>query len=501
MKKIFWVACTLGFLSSCGLQVRDHPSTGTGGSSDTSLFTVGGSASGIPTHKNVVLNVAGQSYPISQNGAFTFPISFTFNQAYNVDVGQGPGGAYTCSLQNDSGTVRGNVNNVLLNCVCSNGVLGAGSGTFEDPANIYTASQLNDIAVSGTKADMKKHYNQVCDLDYTGINPTPIGGETIPFTGIYDGQTFFILHYHSGENVASKEHRKGIFGAISSSGIKNVYISDGILRADSAIGAGYMGMLVGTNFNSPIRDIYAENIIVDDRGQSLCGIGGLVGTQEDVEGYPDSTLESIHMVTMDIYGAKSTPVGGVVGSAKAMINKVEVDDAHIHSCLNNCGGIAGLVTWDWNVQNINAHNVRVEGNKNVGGIVGYNQGYVRWSSFIGEVDGKTSDGFVGGLVGTSVNTNKIQGSYTASDIKSVSGSPSIGAVYGSNVTPPTNVSFDETKICENCASNAGVSPQSNSNGFIAGTDKSQEHWNFNGAWCLMENDYPRISDTPFSVCE
>lgn len=123
MKNYIVLAMTVGFLSSCGLQVRDTPTstttiTGSHATEEPLLYTVSGSATGIPKKKDVVVSIAGQEFPISEDGPFSFPISFEAGETYDVDVVEQPSKWYECTLENDSGVIEGNVDNVLLTCAC-----------------------------------------------------------------------------------------------------------------------------------------------------------------------------------------------------------------------------------------------------------------------------------------------------------------------------------------------------------------------------------------------
>lgn len=121
MKNYIVLAMTAGLLSSCGLQVRDTPTstnTITGGSENIPFYTVSGTATGIPKKKDVIVSIAGQEFPVTEDGPFSFPISFEAGDSYDVDVVEQPSKWYECTLENDSGVIEGNVDNVLLTCIC-----------------------------------------------------------------------------------------------------------------------------------------------------------------------------------------------------------------------------------------------------------------------------------------------------------------------------------------------------------------------------------------------
>ncbi|MCC7459997.1 MAG: hypothetical protein IT286_01725, partial [Proteobacteria bacterium] len=266
MKKII-VLASISLLAACGLQVRGTGTT-TGSNPNTgnpngNSFTVGGQATGIPVGKDVKVTVRGQEYSIDENGSFTFPLTFNSGTAYDVDVVTGPGGAYACTLQNDAGTVtNANVTNVLLDCQCAIGSLGTGAGTTADPVRVYTAQQLNGISVAANPTNFGKQYRQVCDLDYGDMSPKPIGQQTNPFTGSYDGNGFYILNYTSDENTPSLARKKGLFGHTFGAWIHHVNLKDFVLVGDANMGTpanpALMGALGGSITESYVEHVYAE---------------------------------------------------------------------------------------------------------------------------------------------------------------------------------------------------------------------------------------------------
>lgn len=520
MKKLL-ILFTIVFLTACGLQIRDAGTT-TGNNPNTNgegNFTVGGHASGIPFHKDVTLSINNHNYTIGSNGTFTFPQHFTSGTAYNVDVETNLGGAYTCSLQNDTGTIaNANVTNVLLDCSCQVGSLGTGTGSAADPILVYTSTQLNGVAVSGSVADFDKNYKQVCDLDYAGMAPTPLGKSSKPFTGLYDGNNFFVLNYSSNETVASTEHRKGLFGWVYHAKLQNVNLYNVSLKADPGMGSfatpGRMGSLVGTADESAIENVYGEKITVNDNGQYFHGMGGIIGNQTTTTvGHGSCTsgttctvdcLRKVQAKNVDLIGGASQKVGGILGWTQVDANMLEVNDVHVHSCTKKCGGVVGMFWNDSRFNDINAQNVTVEGNERVGGIAGESEGKLERAASVGTVNGLTIAGGFGGIVGYTLR--EIQKSYTTTDVLSIPGvsttpgTSNAGRVYGLSAII-SNVAYDSSKTCQNCTANPGTQSRSNADSFKDGTDSVMSAWNFSTTWCLVNSDFPHLVDVPFSRCQ
>ena len=509
MKKVI-VLAFISIFAACGLQVRG-PGTTTTGNPNTAnpngnSFTVGGQASGIPVGKDVKVTIDGNEYSIDENGGFTFPLTFPNGAAYDVDVVTGPGGAYTCSLENDTGTINNaNVTNVLLDCQCAVGSLGTGSGTMVDPILVYTAQQLNGIAVAATPSSFTKKYKQVCDLDYGDMSPKPIGQQSNPFMGVYDGNGFYILNYTSDENTASLARKKGLFGHTFGAWLKNINLKDFILVGDANMGTvanpANMGALGGSITDSAVDHIYAENISIRSHGNYFHGMGGLIGnqTQSDLSGTSTYVgLSYVHMKNVDVRGGISNKVGGIVGYSQVGSENLEITDSHIHSCAYRCGGIAGAIFNKAVFADINALNVTVEGDEAVGGITGENIGLLDRTAFVGTVNGLTNLGKFGGIIGKGNASDPAFNSYTVSDVLSVTGTTAAGRINGST-SLITNIAYDSTQTCQNCTVNSGTAYAGN-NAFQSGSHASQASWDFTNTWCLTTS-YPRLAGVPNAVCE
>ena len=495
-------------LSSCGLQVRGTSSnnggnTNTGGNPNIGgeTFTVGGQASGIPIGKDVKVSVDGGQYSIDNNGSFVFPIQFKPGETFDVDVVTGPGGAYACTLQNDTGKItNANITNVTLDCSCAVGSLGTGAGTPADPFLVYTADQLNNIAITASATAFSKKYKQVCDLDYADISPKPIGQQSNPFMGVYDGNDFYILNYDSSQNVPSLNRKKGLFGYTFAAWLKNINLKNINLVADAGMGTtsnpANMGALVGTASETSIEHVYAQDISINNNGNYFHGIGGLVGNQTQNNQSGNSTsvgMEWIHLDNVDVYGGISNKVAGVVGYSEIDSKKIEITNSHIHSCAYRCGGVVGAIFNKASFLDINAINVTVEGNEAVGGITGEILGVISRAGFVGTVNGLTKLGKLGGIVGKGSVSDPAMNSYTASDVLSLGGTVGVGRINGST-SLIQNVAFDNTQTCLNCNISSGTSVNGDGQ-FRAGNHASQSSWDFVNTWCLTST-YPRLKVVP-----
>ena len=107
----------LGTPSTAVLNILDNDRVST----QIPTFTVGGTVSGLQGTGLVLEDRATfRDLAIAGNGPFTFPIRYALGQTYDVRVKTQPTNPIqTCGVINGTGTVAGNVTNILVNCTTS----------------------------------------------------------------------------------------------------------------------------------------------------------------------------------------------------------------------------------------------------------------------------------------------------------------------------------------------------------------------------------------------
>lgn len=210
----------------------------------------------------------------------------------------------------------GSPNDVTAEVMVS--VFGGGNGSEVDPYLVASAAQLNAV-----RNHLDQHFKQVREIDLadyqSGSGWVPIGSDTEPFSGSYNGDG----HEIKNSKISSDNNYIGLFGCTSSkakiAGIKLVAVevsgvcyvgglvgrNCGIIENCSATGDvtgsnDSVGGLVGSNNGGTIADGYATGKV---EGQGA--VGGLVG------GNYDSIIENCY-ATGSVTGDKWT--GGLVGS-------------------------------------------------------------------------------------------------------------------------------------------------------------------------------------------
>jgi hypothetical protein len=534
---------TLLMLQACGLQLldpaaRNNTSPAVPNPDDTT-YTVGGTVVGLPMGKNVDVAINENAYTLDTNGTFTFPETFDFNQSYDVQVAQGPGGAYICSVDQGQGVVQNDVDNVLIECTCDVDSLGPGKGTQTDPYKVYTAEQFDAWAVAGNSpVNDAQHFLQVCELDFQNIDaPTPMGTRNQPFNGIYDGNEFFMINYTSDAQAPSSkgsgQTAKGIFGYTYDAFVTRVRLAQIYIQGSADLTNARVGGLIGQAGLTALEDIYATNIRLELDEGTYNGVGGLVGRQLYVvqtSATPEQrAARAIHLDQITIVRNHPTPqlvelsidacndgsiacnIGGVFGLVEGVTENIMARQVNMMGCDVNCGGLAGRYNeledangvLDVDMKDVTITDGYIDGGYIVGGLVGLHYAKAKRVSFDGTVyASRTGSGCVGGLIGYATPAKgTLEDAYVSADIQALIANPlEVGFVAG-HLMETLNVSYDANRTCTFCEVINDVSSQANVAAFYDATDSAMQSWDTQNTWCLLANDFAQLREVPFSSCE
>ncbi|MBR2153667.1 MAG: leucine-rich repeat protein [Bacteroidaceae bacterium] len=230
---------------------------------------------------------------------------------------------------------------------------GSGSGTQNDPYKIFYAEQLNQVRNCLNQSEV--YFKLMSDINLTqwiaANNPgqgwEPIGVESAPFKGIFDGNGKTI----SGFTINRSSSCVGLFGYISDATISNLTIQGDVQ------GASYTGAFVGRG-SGTLTDLTHE--------------GKTNGT-----GY----------------------IGGIAGAFVGEMSNVSVT-GDVTATSSYAGGIAGNIMSSSEAISTATYSGNVTGTNFVGGIAGFIRGNLTNGTVNGNVKGTGSDGFVGGIAGS-----------------------------------------------------------------------------------------------------
>lgn len=280
----------------------------------------------------------------------------------------------------------------------------AGSGTTESPLEIYTASQLAEIATlvnskpsglerflfnnSGTQVHLKL-MNDIDLSDYqSGEGWVSIGNWNNPFKSIFDGNNKVIIGLKINR---SGNGYYGLFGYINGGTVRNL----GVINVNLQGGA-YAGGVAGyLTSNGIIENCYSTGSISNER--SSCFVGGVVGSSFGTVRNCYSTC-SISATSSD-----SCYVGGVAGSSNGSIDNCYSTSSVSGTASNTCY---------------------------VGGVVGSSNGNIVNCYSIGSVSGSGGNCNVGGVVGTANSSSVMNCAALNSSISG--GASNVGRVVGSS---------------------------------------------------------------------
>jgi len=266
----------------------------------------------------------------------------------------------------------------------TNAKYGGGSGEPNDPYLIYTAEQM--ISISQNPGDWDKHFRLTNNLDFSDVNLAdymPIGGNDVPFQGVFDGNDHSITGFRFTPSIGDNV---GLFGIVDGGAhIKNLTMID-----PNVVGLQRVGALVAQLKQATVTRCIVQGGKVS--GPEIIGlpgmyIGGLIGSNLGGTVADCNTTCDIPIGTYSVGGLVGENLGAIRDcSATGTVGNVKTPMM--------AGGLVG-----WNKGSITG--CRATGNvfgkdHETGGLVGLNEGTITHCYATGSASGEYS---VGGLAG------------------------------------------------------------------------------------------------------
>lgn len=217
-----------------------------------------------------------------------------------------------------------------------------GSGTEEDPYQVWTSNDLN-----GVRDYLDAHFIQMADIDLSGYeNWTPIGAGTSEedfFAGSYDGNGYSISNLISTQLMFA-----GLFGIIwGSCVIKNIAIVD--CDITSNVIAGGLSASVGNGVT--IRNCMSSGVVtvnISNEDLDYTAVGGLIGLISPF--YDEGIIPSVENCfstcsvsatnSSETYGVQA---GGLIGVVEGYYSENTNPPIDRRCSITNCYSM-GLVT-------------------------------------------------------------------------------------------------------------------------------------------------------------
>ena len=223
------------------------------------------------------------------------------------------------------------------------------------------------------------------DIDLSDIDWTPIGTESRPYTGTFDGGTYTI----TGLTVNQTRENVGLIGCIGSNGtVKNVKLENVNITGDGYFVGGVAGTNYGTIENCSVDGTLTNYVhylggVVGNNYGSIIGCsssGTITGTGPNVGGIGGQSVGGTIMACYSVANIKGrSSSGGVLGQT----NRETV----VIACYHAKGNVTG------------------EQSRMIGGVIGWNYGKVTacyWENNQGQGIGDNQGS-------TTIETTKVDG--------------------------------------------------------------------------------------------
>lgn len=295
-----------------------------------------------------------------------------------------------------------------------NGLFGGGNGTSLTPYLVEDILDLNAV-----RNNLSAYYRQTQNIEFNGTGYdvtgwTPIGNNTTPFTGNYDGGNYKIRNMYIRDTTFDNY---GLFGRIAGvptiTKVSNVILENVDILECSINPTGALAGIINANSSNNDK-VIIENCHMSGYVRSKGGYcGGLIG-RVIVTNNSTNFLYDVYRCSSSGYvnmnSSGSSPIGGLIGSV---------------------GGTKARVINSYSTANVTAN-----GASAVGGLIGelydyYPMDYVEYCFALGNVIGSN---YVGGLVGWSGGNSSttIRKSYSKGNVTALYGASaaSIGGFIG-----------------------------------------------------------------------
>ena len=325
---------------------------------------------------------------------------------------------------------------------------------------IREASQLNSIT------EMDGNYEMLADMDASGIELVPIGTETAPFTGTFDGGGYSISNlsyertdgcglfaYNSGtiKNLTITSGEIGVASPMSARSAAIALVNDGTIENchsyATAMGnqaAGIVGINNGdivscTNHGEIQANTYAGGIASTNTGNILncenyADIMAYQSNAGGIAGYNSGNAYLNPLIEQCVnHGAVTcaSSAGGITGNNYFGIIRFSVNEGSVNGTGNNIGGLAGSSTGATIEYSINRSGATVTNTGTyTGGIVGNvasNSNVVACANEASVTGATSTGGIAGGMNGGTITGCRNDGTISmASEYN-----PYIGGIVGS----------------------------------------------------------------------
>ena len=255
------------------------------------------------------------------------------------------------------------------------------SATPEQINGVYQIKTANNLfwfaaLVNGTLTDGTAQNAAACavlttNIDLTGEAWTPIGSESNPYTGTFDGQN----HTISGMTLENAESYSGLFGNVTGT-VRDFTVTGSItITGDETVSrvGGAVGSLGTASAGGTVSGVTSGVNITVSAGNDH--IGGVVGSMPENS---SPTVESCVYTGNITVTVEAGSVAGIVGYIRTGTIQNCANQGGISINTGGNGSVGGILGYCNNgkiyIRNCyNSGSIAAEGTANVGAIVGQNK--------------------------------------------------------------------------------------------------------------------------------
>ena len=234
----------------------------------------------------------------------------------------------------------------------------------------WFAGLVNGTLTDGTEQNTSASAVLTADIELSGETWTPIGSESTPYTGTFDGQGYTI----SGMTIENAESYSGLFGNVTGT-VRDFTVTGSItITGDETVSrvGGAVGSLGTASVGGTVSGVTSKVNITVSAGNDH--IGGVVGSMPENS---SPTVEScVYTGDINITVAAGS-VAGVVGYIRTGTIQNCANQGGISINTGGNGSVGGILGYCNNgkiyIRNCyNSGSIAAEGTANVGAIVGQN---------------------------------------------------------------------------------------------------------------------------------
>lgn len=311
--------------------------------------------------------------------------------------------------------------------------------TVDWEIELYTEADLSNLYTYPGAA-----FKLMNDITVTATNWAPVGNETAPFNGQFDGDNHVIYNLTIDTSSISSRTQFGFFGAISGATIKNLAIFNFKFLSQNLNHSYTVGGLFGSatiiNGTSTIENCAVEGTmsIASQSSSNRVNAGGIAG-------YAATTTFDKCMANIPISNAHNA--GGIVGQVDAAVVSNSYNQHNI-SASSYAGGLVGISNTTAVISN-SKNRGNVTGTDSAGGMIGWSGTSTTITNCLntGTIKSMTNSTFLGagGLVGATYATDgsglphtTVRRSYNLGSITSPMAGGLVGVTYSLTVSDSYN---------------------------------------------------------------